>query len=62
MDKSLMNSNLKLRMATVADAPEIADLSRETFYETFAVYNTVENMEKFYEWSFFERAAPGRSR
>ena len=38
---------IKIRSATIADAELIAELSRVTFYETFAVYNTKEDMEKF---------------
>ncbi len=33
-----------LRLATIDDAWLISDLSRKTFYETFASYNTEENM------------------
>lgn len=36
-----------IREAIADDAERIADLSRQTFYETFAPYNTKENMEKF---------------
>ena len=38
---------LVIREATVADARLIADISHLTFYETFAAYNTKEDMEKF---------------
>src|SRR5215467_16242101 len=34
-------------MATESDAELVADLSRQTFYETFAADNTTDNMEKF---------------
>ena len=34
-------------MATTEDAELIADLSRKTFYDSFAAQNTPENMEKF---------------
>lgn len=36
-----------LRPATPSDAALIADMSRETFYDTFAEYNTEENMQQF---------------
>lgn len=39
--------NLSIRVATTADAALIADISRQTFYDTFAPDNTKENMEKF---------------
>ncbi len=49
-------SNLKreiyIRVATREDAALIADLSRITFYETFASQNTMENMDKFMEQQF----------
>jgi ribosomal protein S18 acetylase RimI-like enzyme len=43
---------IKIRTASPDDAPLIADLSRETFYETFAQDNTKENMDKFLELQF----------
>lgn len=41
-----------VRLATKEDAPLVADISRKTFYETFAPQNTKENMEKFMEEQF----------
>ena len=41
-----------IRYATVTDAALIADMSRQTFYETFASLNTPANMNKFLEESF----------
>ena len=38
---------LEIITATPAYAEQIADLSRKTFYETFAVSNTAEDMELF---------------
>ena len=38
---------IQIRTATAADAELIADISRETFYESFAGYNTEANMDKF---------------
>lgn len=39
--------SLFIRTATVADAALIADISRTTFFETFAAQNTKEDMDKF---------------
>ena len=39
--------SLSIREATVADAALIADLSRQTFYDTFAPHNTEADMTKF---------------
>jgi ribosomal protein S18 acetylase RimI-like enzyme len=39
-------------VATAEDAESIADLSRVTFYETFAGQNTRENMDKFMNEQF----------
>lgn len=36
-----------LRYATVDDAELIADISRQTFYDTFAAHNTKEDMDLF---------------
>lgn len=38
---------LVIREATVEDAKLIADISHQTFYETFAPHNTKEDMDKF---------------
>jgi ribosomal protein S18 acetylase RimI-like enzyme len=43
---------LFIRLATENDAAVIADLSRLTFYETFARYNTKEDMDKFMNQQF----------
>lgn len=56
---------IEIHLATVEEAPLIADLSRQTFYETFAAYNTRENMDKFMNEQFTreslvaEAAQPG---
>lgn len=39
--------NLTIRKATVKDAVLIADISRKSFYDTFAADNTKEDMELF---------------
>jgi ribosomal protein S18 acetylase RimI-like enzyme len=44
--------SLVTRVATAADAGLIAELSRATFYETFAPQNTPKNMEKFMNEQF----------
>jgi len=44
--------SLLIRDATIADAALIADLSRQTFYDTFAAHNTKENMDKFMNEQF----------
>jgi ribosomal protein S18 acetylase RimI-like enzyme len=38
---------LVIREATIADARLIADISHQTFYDTFAAHNSKENMDKF---------------
>ena len=43
---------VNIRIATKDDAALIADLSRATFYETFAGQNTRENMDKFMNEQF----------
>jgi diamine N-acetyltransferase len=43
---------LVIREATVEDARLIADISHQTFYETFAPYNSTENMDKFLNQQF----------
>jgi ribosomal protein S18 acetylase RimI-like enzyme len=54
-----------VRLATKNDAELIADLSRQTFYDTFAMHNTREDMDKFMNEQFTkeklvaEVAAPG---
>lgn len=39
--------DLTVRNATNKDATLIADISRQTFFETFAAHNSKENMDKF---------------
>lgn len=43
---------IKIRIAKADDAEFIADLSRRTFYDAFAQYNTKENMDLFMERQF----------
>eukprot|EP01137_Pigoraptor_chileana_P020348 Opistho-2@82595 len=38
---------VQIRIAEAGEAELIAGISRETFYETFAVHNTVADMDKF---------------
>jgi len=57
---------IQIKIAGVEDAQLIVDLSRKTFYETFARYNTEENMRIFQEEQMprdkqlAEVGAPGR--
>lgn len=44
--------NLTVRHATIHDAALIADISRQTFYETFAPLNSKKNMELFMKVQF----------
>lgn len=43
---------ITIREATKPDAALIADLSRQTFYESFAAFNTKDNMDKFLNEQF----------
>jgi diamine N-acetyltransferase len=43
----MLLTTITIRFATPADASLIADLSRRTFYDSFAADNTKENMDKF---------------
>lgn len=43
---------INIRIATLAEAEIIADLSRKTFYETFSYVNTKANMDKFMNEQF----------
>lgn len=45
-------NEISIREATTEDAALVADLSRQTFYDTFAAANTAENMDKFMNESF----------
>jgi diamine N-acetyltransferase len=59
--------NFSLRQATKEDAALIADISRQTFYDSFAADNTEENMTKFLNEQFtkgrlmLEVGAPGNT-
>src|SRR5438105_3726825 len=44
--------NLTIRRATIDDAVLIADISRQTFFETFAPANKKEDMDKFLNEQF----------
>jgi ribosomal protein S18 acetylase RimI-like enzyme len=48
--------SLSVRIAVKKDAALIADLSRKTFYETFTVFNTKEDMDKFMNEQFTHEA------
>ena len=47
---------ITVRVATKRDAEFIADMSRRTFYETFALENTKEDMDKFMNEQFTREA------
>jgi diamine N-acetyltransferase len=47
---------IKIRIATSADAELIADMSRQTFYDSFAADNTPEDMDKFLNETFTKDA------
>ena len=47
---------ISVRFATSQDAELIADISRQTFYDTFASQNTVEDMNKFLNEQFTREA------
>lgn len=51
-----MKTGITIRSATVNDAELIADLSRQTFYDSFAAQNTKENMDKFLNEQFTKEA------
>jgi ribosomal protein S18 acetylase RimI-like enzyme len=59
--------NISLRYATPKDAVLIADISRQTFYDTFAPDNAKEDMDKFMSEQFtrgrliMEVGAPGNT-
>jgi diamine N-acetyltransferase len=45
-------SPIFIRFATAGDAELIAEISRQTFFDTFAPFNTKENMDKFLNKQF----------
>lgn len=49
-------SSIIIRLATADDAELIADLSHRTFYDSFARFNTKENMDKFMNLQFPKEA------
>ena len=59
--------HVRLRIAGAEDAALVADLSRRTFYESFAPFNTPENMRLYMDQQFTremqmaEVGAPGRT-
>jgi len=48
----MQDVNIRISVAGVSEAPLIADMSRRTFYDTFAAYNTAENMQQFLDVQF----------
>ncbi|MDO6434651.1 GNAT family N-acetyltransferase [Flavitalea sp. BT771] len=47
-----MESTIQIRQATVEDAAVIADMSRRTFYDSFAAQNTPEDIAQYMETQF----------
>jgi len=47
-----MKNNIQIRIAGPRDGELIADLSRRTFYDSFAAVNTKENMDEFLNVQF----------
>ena len=47
-----MNSQVTVRVASQEDSDLIAEISRQTFYDSFAAQNTKENMDKFMNEQF----------
>lgn len=45
-------ANIILNRATLSDINQLQQISRQTFYETFSVVNTEENMRKYLEEEF----------
>jgi hypothetical protein len=43
---------ITITQATTADLPIVQEIARNTFAETFSVYNTEENMKKYLAESF----------
>jgi ribosomal protein S18 acetylase RimI-like enzyme len=62
-----MTPTIQIRQAGREDAELVADISRRTFYDSFAIYNTEENMRMFLDQQFTrekqiaEVGAPGRT-
>src|SRR5579863_5777065 len=51
-DSANVTGIVRITVAGTAEAGLIADLSRRTFYDTFAPHNTPENMEQFLQTEF----------
>jgi diamine N-acetyltransferase len=47
---------IRIGFCTPEDAPLVADMSRQTFYESFASENSAENMDKFMHSQFTREA------
>ena len=62
-----MDQPIRITIAGKQDAMIVADLSRRTFYDTFAPHNTVENMDLFMNTQFTRKqlisqvGAPGNT-
>jgi len=49
---NIISVMIQIKQAGLSDAALIAEISRETFYETFAAYNTKSDMDKFLSEQF----------
>jgi diamine N-acetyltransferase len=47
-------TNLKIKKITLNDLKQLQNIARQTFYETFIVVNTKENVNKYLDASFSE--------
>src|SRR4249919_115343 len=47
---------ITIRIATISEAELIADMSRQTFYDSFAAFNSKEDMDKFLNEQFTREA------
>lgn len=51
-DTANVKGTVRITVAGTGEAELVADLSRRTFYDTFAPHNTPENMEQFLQTEF----------
>src|SRR5579863_4871580 len=51
-DTTNVTGVVRITVAGAVEAELVADLSRRTFYDTFAPHNTPENMEQFLQTEF----------
>ena len=44
--------NIKIKKATTTDIPQLQAIGRQTFFETFAAYNSADDIQKYLDNSF----------